>query len=293
MQMDVRAKAVSAMQNYIAKHYDEEISMAKLARAAMYSPWQCYKVFKLYTGYTVAEYIRKFRLSESAKRLKNENVKICDVAFETGFGSVDGYQRAFYRAFGCNPKEYAENPVPVPLFIPYDVKFRYLERRNKEMSTKNIFIQQIEKPARKAIIRRGKKAADYFMYCEEVGCDIWGLLTSMDSLCGEPISMWLPAKMIVSGTSEYVQGVEKPLDFHGDIPTGFEIIDLPAATYLIFRGEPFAEEDFEQAIREVQEAEKKYDPAFYGLEWDEENPRIQLEPIGTRGYIELLPVKKK
>ena len=31
---------------------------------------------------------------------------------------------------------------------------------------------------------------------------------------------------------------------------------------------------------------------FIGYEWDESNPRIQLEPIGERGYIELVPVKK-
>ena len=33
-------------------------------------------------------------------------------------------------------------------------------------------------------------------------------------------------------------------------------------------------------------------PAFIGYKWDETNPRIQLEPIGERGYIELVPVKK-
>ena len=32
---------------------------------------------------------------------------------------------------------------------------------------------------------------------------------------------------------------------------------------------------------------KKYDPSVIGYEWDEENPKIQLEPIGERGYIEL------
>ncbi|MDY2656004.1 MAG: GyrI-like domain-containing protein, partial [Candidatus Limiplasma sp.] len=32
----------------------------------------------------------------------------------------------------------------------------------------------------------------YFPYCEEVGCDVWGMLLSMDSLCGEPVCLWLP-----------------------------------------------------------------------------------------------------
>lgn len=61
---------------------------------------------------------------------------------------------------------------------------------------------------------------------------------------------------------------------------------------IIFQGEPFAEEDYEDAISEMWEAERKYDPSMIGHVWDDTNPRIQLEPIGTRGYIELLPIKQ-
>ena len=61
----------------------------------------------------------------------------------------------------------------------------------------------------------------------------------------------------------------------------------------MFRGEPFAEEDYCEAITAVQQSMDKYDPSVIGYEWDIENPRIQLEPIGDRGYIELKAVKKK
>ena len=59
----------------------------------------------------------------------------------------------------------------------------------------------------------------------------------------------------------------------------------------MFQGEPFEEENFEEAIRDIWGAIEKYDPSTIGYDWDKSNPRIQLEPIGTRGYIELLPVK--
>ena len=49
--------------------------------------------------------------------------------------------------------------------------------------------------------------------------------------------------------------------------------------------------DIEEAITEVLSAIETYDPTLLGYAWDKANPRIQLEPIGTRGYIELLPVK--
>lgn len=156
---------------------------------------------------------------------------------------------------------------------------------------KNVFIQTIEKPARKVIIKRGKTATEYWTYCNEVGCDVWGMLISIKSIGGEPVCLWLPKKYILPDTSEYVQGVEVPCDYGGEVPDGFDVIFLPAAKYLMFQGEPFAEEDFGTAIEEVQAAIQKYDPTGIGYEWDQENPRIQLEPIGTRGYIELLAVK--
>ena len=157
---------------------------------------------------------------------------------------------------------------------------------------RNVFIQVIEKPERKVIIKRGIKADEYFSYCNEVGCDVWGLLTSIKSISGEPVCLWLPEHLRKPVTNIYVQGVEVESDYSGPVPEGFEIIDLPAAKYLLFRGEPFADEDYEAAIGEIWEAEKKYDPAFIGYKWDDMNPRIQLEPRGKRGYIELVPVKE-
>ena len=108
---------------------------------------------------------------------------------------------------------------------------------------------------------------------------------------GEPVCLWLPRKYIKPGTSEYVQGVEVPADYDGALPEGFEILELPAAKYMMFQGEPFAEEDYCRAIEEVKEAIRRYDPSVTGYRWDEENPRIQLEPVGSRGYIEMLAVK--
>lgn len=71
------------------------------------------------------------------------------------------------------------------------------------------------------------------------------------------------------------------------------MISLPEVDYLMFQGEPFAEEDYCEAITAVQQAMNKYDPAVIGLAWDDENPRIQLEPRGERGYIEMRAVKPR
>lgn len=284
-------EAVQRMQDYIAENLADTVTLADLSKVSLFSPWYSYRLFVQQMNTTPADYIRRLRLSKSALRLRDETVKIIDVALELGFGSTDGYQRAFFREFSCNPKDYAKNPVPIHLFIPYGVKYRTPRKENTMKEIKNVFVQTITKPARKVLIKRGVKATDYFAYCEEVGCDVWGLLQSIRSISGEPVCLWLPKKYIASGTSEYVQGVEVPVTYNGIIPDGFDVIELPAANYLMFMGEPFAEEDYCAAIEEVQTAISKYDPAIIESEWDTENPRIQLEPIGTRGYIELLPIK--
>ena len=160
-------------------------------------------------------------------------------------------------------------------------------------NVRNVFIQVIRKPERKVIIKRGVNAAEYWDYCNEVGCDVWGTLTSMDSLCGEPVCLWLPKKYIAPNTSVYVQGVEVDINYDGEIPEGFDVIVLPACEYLSFQGELFAEEDYGKAIAAVQQSMDRYDPSVIGYEWDSENPRIQLEPRGERGYIELKAVKAR
>lgn len=270
---------------------DTDITMADLARVSMYSPWYSYRLFVNLLHMTPAVYIRRLRLSKSALRLRDEKVKIVDIAYDAGFESVDGYQRAFYREFGCNPYEYSSCPIPIYLFKPYGVKYAKIRKDASMKEVKNVFVQAIEKPERKVIIKRGKEATEYWKYCEEVGCDVWGLLTSIKSISGEPVCLWLPPKYIKPNTSEYVQGVEVPMDYSGEIPEGFDVIELPKCKYLMFQGEPFEEADFAEAIGQVWDAIKKYDPQLIGYSWDDSNPRIQLEPIGTRGYIELHPVK--
>ena len=290
--MEEQRKAVRLMQDYISEHIDEDISIEDLAKVVSFSTSYSRKIFCKHLGMTPAVYIRRLKLSESALRLRDEKCQILEVAYDMGFGSVDGYQRAFRREFGCNPKEYSTSPIPIWLFTPSLITES--ERNVSDMSEiRNVFIQVIEKPARKVIIKRGIKATEYFSYCEEVGCDVWGLLRSIKSISGEPVCLWLPKELRKPASNEYVQGVEVEADYNGPIPEGFEIIDLPSSTYLLFRGEPFKDEDYAVAINEIWDAEKKYNPEFIGFEWDDKNPRIQLEPVGKRGYIELVPVKKK
>ena len=106
--MEEQMEAVQRMHDYIADHLSEDITLAALANVSYFSPWYSYRLFVQHTNLTPANYIRRLRLSRSAIKLRDEPCKIIDAASELEFGSVDGYQRAFFREFGCNPGDYVK-----------------------------------------------------------------------------------------------------------------------------------------------------------------------------------------
>lgn len=229
--------------------------------------------------------------------LRDEETKVIDVALDFVFDSHEGFTRAFAKEFGLTPKAYSANPKPLKLFMPSNIRDYYLlisnRKEEKKMSStpSAIFIQIIDRPARKVILKRGKTATHYFEFCEEVGCDIWGILCSIKDALYEPIGMWMPENLRPDGTSHYTQGVEVSLDWQGDIPQGFEVIELPPCKMLIFQGPPFEDEKFMEAIDKLWEQTKNYNPEIYGYKWaDDIAPKIQLAPEGYRGYIEGRPV---
>ncbi|WP_026477392.1 helix-turn-helix transcriptional regulator [Alkaliphilus transvaalensis] len=290
--------AVQRVQDYIVKHITEEITLHGLAQVAGYSPWYTSRIFKELVGKPPLEYIRALRLSHAALKLRDEKIKVVDVALEFAFNSHEGFTRAFSQQFGMTPKHYQKGTPPIPLFMPSSIREYYLIIKKGEVKkmekTKNniIFTQVVERPARKLILKRGIKADNYFDYCEEVGCDVWGILCSIKEALYEPIGMWLPENLRKKGTSVYAQGVEVPINYKGEVPAGFEIIELSPCKVMVFQGAPFNNEEFGDAIAELWEAMKEYNPELYGFKWaDEDGPRFQLVPLGERGYIEARPVR--
>ena len=290
---------VQRMQDYIEAHIQDPITLSDLARAAGYSQWHAARVFKELTGKAPFEYVRALRLTKAALLLRDEQPKIVDVAFDFVFASHEGFTRAFSRQFGVSPVDYRRNPKQIHLFMPDRARDRYLKLQKGEIemaadeAAKTVFVQVVERPARKVILKRGVKATHYFEYCGEVGCDVWDALSHIREAMYEPIGMWLPNGMIKPGTSAYVQGVEVPADYSGEVPDGFELMDLPSCKVMVFQGEPYDDSRFQEAIGEVWEVMKRYNPEVYGFEWaDEDAPRFQLAPMGYRGYIEARPVRQ-
>ncbi|MDR0838904.1 MAG: AraC family transcriptional regulator [Oscillospiraceae bacterium] len=296
--------AVERIKAYIAEHIREPITAADIARAAGYSQFHAARVFKEATGLTPFEYIRRERLLESAHALRGERTRVLDVALDYVFDSHEGFTRAFTKAFGIAPKRFASVPKPDGWIIPYRViapKSKQTEDTTMSEKTTVIFTQIVERPARKLILKRAKSATHYFEYCEEFGCAEDGsgypipaeILSRIKEALYEQVGVWLPENMRTEGTGIYASAVEVPDDYVGEIPDGFDVIDLEPCRMLVFQGEPFNDDEYGEAIGALWAAMEKFNPEVYGYEYAPEiAPRMQLSPQGWRGYIEMRPVRE-
>jgi AraC-like DNA-binding protein len=293
--------AVKQMKVYIANHLQESITSNDLAKAAGYSQFHAARIFKAETGLSAFEYIRRERLNASAKALRHGNARVFDIALDFVFDSHEGFTRAFAKSFGIPPKRYAkakEDGWLVPTLILDRHKMK-MEEIMMSQETAVIFTQILERPARKLILKRGKKADEYFEYVEETGCGKLNNSEAWDILCGikealyEPVGVWLPDNMHPANTSVYAHGVEVAADYCGEIPEGFDVIDLPPCKMLVFQGEPYDDEQYQAAVGACMGRIEKYNPEVYGYKYAPElAPKMQLAPMGWRGYIEMHPIVK-
>jgi hypothetical protein len=242
-------------------------------------------------------HIRKQRLILAAADIINEDRKIIDTALDFMFDSHEGFTRSFVKEFGITPSALKQGHS-ASLIDSHDlnqisIKGEETMEEETKRSMVPVFIQIMKKPERKLIVKRGEKAANYFDYCNEVGCEVWDDLGAFKNALTEPMGMWLPNKMIPEGTSKYVQGVEFAIDADIPVPEGFDLVILEPVDMMLFQGPAFDDEDFEDAISTLWDFIEHFDPLIYGYRWAKEKaPRFQYIPEGYRGYIEGLPVEK-
>lgn len=90
---------------YMEDHMDGEIEIEEAAKLAYASKFHYQRLFHMVTGVTVAEYIRKRRLTLAAQELQQEQKKVLDVALRYGYQTPESFSKAFLKLHGITPSE--------------------------------------------------------------------------------------------------------------------------------------------------------------------------------------------
>lgn len=94
------------IESYLAECQDNSVSLKEAAARVNLSPCHFCSVFKRQTGLTFTEYRTRQRLERARRLLLDPDRRVSDVAFESGFGSIPYFNRAFRRHFGCSPSQF-------------------------------------------------------------------------------------------------------------------------------------------------------------------------------------------
>lgn len=104
--------------NYIEEHLTDEIDYEQLGRIACCSAYHYQRMFTYMAGITLAEYIRRRKMSLAAVDLQDGKSKIIDVAQKYGYLSPTAFNRAFKSFHGIAPSSVKNKDVSVKSFSP-------------------------------------------------------------------------------------------------------------------------------------------------------------------------------
>ncbi|WP_241474935.1 AraC family transcriptional regulator [Priestia flexa] len=102
-------KSMNKALGYIEENLTNDIDFKEVAKLALCSEYHFKRMFSFLAGITLAEYIRRRRLTLAAFELKNNNMKVIDVAIKYGYNSPDSFTRAFQNLHGLTPSEAKKN----------------------------------------------------------------------------------------------------------------------------------------------------------------------------------------
>lgn len=122
----MKNKNIAKALDYIESHLkdDTKLNITALSKIAGYSEYHFLRLFRENVGYTPADYIRKRRISEIAKRI-GESRPISEIAFEYGFNSKENFTRAFKSEHNILPTEFKNANCSLRLFEPFEFQKTY------------------------------------------------------------------------------------------------------------------------------------------------------------------------
>lgn len=129
--MDWLSKMNEALQ-YIEENLTGEIKVEEAAKKAVCSSFNFQRMFSYMAEVSLADYIRRRRLTLAAMELLTTDAKVIDVAIKYGYESPVSFARAFYAMHGMNPSEVKKPGVKIKAYsrISFEITIKGVEAMN-------------------------------------------------------------------------------------------------------------------------------------------------------------------
>lgn len=99
-------RLTDSIKSYIRENYAYNFSLTDLAEIFGYNAKYLGRVFKSRTGTTVNAYCNTLRIGEAKRLLKETQMRITEIALETGFNNISYFNYVFFQETGMAPGAY-------------------------------------------------------------------------------------------------------------------------------------------------------------------------------------------
>jgi AraC-like DNA-binding protein len=256
--------------DWIEGHLEDDLSLEAVSETIRYSPSHVSRKFHQYTGSTLRNYIQLRRLTKAAILLRDQQIRILDVAIRFGYQSQEAFTRAFQQTFGITPGEYIRTKRMIPYVFKKDVLFPHNLSKEGDIivvQDTDIRIKLETTPAHKFVYLAQDGVDNYMDFWAEQerqgkDCDhLHGVLASMPGIFPEGYGAFTE--------HGYLFGKDCPLDYEVDPSFGFQETILPEQQYLRFEHPGFTEAEFGEALNQVRRiALEAFDFELNGYELD-------------------------
>ena len=98
---------INRVLDHIEDHLAEDLSLARLAQVACFSPFHFHRIFRELTGETLNRFIRRRRVERAARKMRaRPEAAATGIALEVGFSELAELSRAFRAHFGIRIRDW-------------------------------------------------------------------------------------------------------------------------------------------------------------------------------------------
>ncbi|RAW09563.1 AraC family transcriptional regulator [Paenibacillus taichungensis] len=236
--------------DYIEINLVSEIELKEIAKCACCSSHQFQRMFSFITNVSLAEYIRRRRLTLAAIELQNSDMRVVDIAIKYGYESPVSFARAFQSLHGINPAMAREEGITLKAYprLSFLISIKGEEPMNYRIETKESFqifgiekvfqLNGIETPAE--LWKQSHENGDV----ERLAANA-GKLPDLMNPYYHKVHAVCSYKKTGEDTFPYMLSAFKDETSKDD---GYTNITIPAQTWAIFSSDPFTWDKFDETI---------------------------------------------
>ena len=218
---------------YLEESLADEVDLGRVAKIANCSLYHFQRIFACMAGVTLAEYVRRRRLTLAGFDLQASDDKIIDIALKYGYDSPTAFSRAFAALHGKSPTEARKAGESLVAFPPisFQITVKGVAAMNYKIEEKEAFRIVGAKRSFKGEMGESMIAVPQFWMETAHAGSIPRMMALMDS---EPFGV------LGVSVGDWSAGAQSEFDYYiavsskQPLPDGMAEYQVPACTWAVF-----------------------------------------------------------